>query len=260
MQRPNHLPVSTCNRSAIGGDEHASCSPPPPRTVGGAVASLLDQSEVIRNGSDAKAKDLQVAGRSASGRDEHALWSPPRPRTVEQPQACSISQRSRCPTAAAPEPRPANRGLRRPRGKTRHTRQARTDQRPRDTLVRRPEADLNHVLLAKKRCSKNLFIFFTKAVTQKCTCGGQQQRTHTCGGQQQHAAGGTRTSRGNLPVRQPAAARGRRRTHQQGEPARAAASSSTRREAAHAQAVGPCPCGDQQQHAATASSDTQRPQ
>ena len=74
-------------------------------------------------------------------------------------------------------------------------------------------------------------------------------RTCMYGGQQQHAASGARSSSENLHMRQPSATRGKRRTHQQREPARAAASSSTR-QAAHAPAVQTCTCGSQQQHAA----------
>ena len=68
--------------------------------------------------------------------------------------------------------------------------------------------------------------------------------TDRCGSHQQHAASGARSSRDNLHMRQPATARGKRRTQQQGEPAHAAASSSTR-QAAHAPAgsTRSCTCG-----------------
>ena len=67
-------------------------------------------------------------------------------------------------------------------------------------------------------------------------------RTCTCVSHQQHAASGARNSSENLHVRRPAAARGKRRTHQQSKPARVAASSSMRSET-HAPAVRTYTCG-----------------
>ena len=66
--------------------------------------------------------------------------------------------------------------------------------------------------------------------------------TDRCGSHQQHAASGARSSRDNLHMRRPAAARGKRRTHQQSKPARVAASSSMRSET-HAPAVRTYTCG-----------------